>query len=205
MSTNPYLATAQTPAAGNLPPKTSSLAIASLVSGIISILGCLFITGIPAIICGHIAKRRIKKSSSKLTGKGLATAGLIMGYLSLLFSLLAAVSISQLIKQEDIMNAVKDSFNAQILHQSFLAYESTHGAYPEKISDLEGYDETADQKWTYFPGQTSASNANNILIASSEYKNGTVFTLKIDGSNQIVSTADYQAIAAAQSADTTIE
>jgi DNA-directed RNA polymerase subunit RPC12/RpoP len=59
------------------PSRTSGLAIASLVCSASSI-----VTGVgwlPGIICGHLAKARIRRDSS-LRGKGLATAGLVIGY-----------------------------------------------------------------------------------------------------------------------------
>ena len=59
------------------PARTSGLAIASLVFSLIGPLGC-----IPAIICGHIALRMIEKGSA-LRGRGLALAGLIIGYIVL--------------------------------------------------------------------------------------------------------------------------
>jgi hypothetical protein len=61
-------------------PRTSRLAIASLVCSLASLVTC--IGWIPGIICGHLAKSRIRRDSS-LKGKGLATAGLIIGYLIL--------------------------------------------------------------------------------------------------------------------------
>lgn len=73
----------------NVPPlpvtaqKKSALAITSLVLGILSIPCCSFITGVPAIICGHIARGKIKRDPS-LSGDGLALGGLILGYISLL-------------------------------------------------------------------------------------------------------------------------
>jgi hypothetical protein len=58
--------------------KTSGLAIASLVCSLSSFITC--IGWLPGIICGHLAKSRIRRNSS-LKGNGLATAGLIIGYL----------------------------------------------------------------------------------------------------------------------------
>lgn len=58
------------------PQKTSGLAIASLV---LSLLGCFGITALAGIICGHMARSRIRKDPS-LGGGGLALAGLIIGY-----------------------------------------------------------------------------------------------------------------------------
>ncbi len=59
------------------PARTSGLAIASLVLSLVIPIGC-----IPAIICGHIALRKIEKNAM-IQGRGLALAGLIIGYVVL--------------------------------------------------------------------------------------------------------------------------
>lgn len=64
--------------------KNSGLAIASLVLGILSLACCSIITGLPAVVCGHIARAKIKRDPG-LSGSGLALAGLILGYLSVVF------------------------------------------------------------------------------------------------------------------------
>lgn len=64
-------------------PKTSGLAIWSLVLGILSLLCFTIFAGIPGVICGHKALSKIKRSSGALTGQGLAIAGLITGYLGI--------------------------------------------------------------------------------------------------------------------------
>jgi hypothetical protein len=61
--------------------RTSRLAIASLVCSLSSLITC--IGWLPGIICGYMAKSRIRRDSS-LKGKGLATAGLTIGYLILM-------------------------------------------------------------------------------------------------------------------------
>ena len=68
--------------------KTSGLAIASLVCGLVPCLG-----GLPAVICGHIGLSHINRGRAA-KGKGLATAGLILGYLSIALSLAALVQFS---------------------------------------------------------------------------------------------------------------
>jgi hypothetical protein len=58
------------------------------------------IGSILAIIFGHIARSEIKKSNGKLTGDGLALAGLILGYLFFILivvGVLAAVAIPKLV------------------------------------------------------------------------------------------------------------
>jgi len=56
------------------PVQTSGLAIAALVFSLIGPFGC-----IPAIICGHLALRKIEKERA-VQGRGLALAGTIIGY-----------------------------------------------------------------------------------------------------------------------------
>lgn len=62
-------------------PPTSGLAITSLVCGILGLIACFIITAIPAVVCGHMAMSQIKNSNGMTSGKGMAIAGLIMGYL----------------------------------------------------------------------------------------------------------------------------
>jgi hypothetical protein len=72
---------AQPAAANSGPPKTSGLAIASLVCSLTFCPGF-----IPGIICGHLARRNFKRDPS-LKGGGMATAGLIIGYFTLAFGI----------------------------------------------------------------------------------------------------------------------
>jgi competence protein ComGC len=96
--------------------KTSTLAIWSLVLGILGIvllLACISpLFAIPAVICGHMAYSRIKRSSGTLTGDGMALAGLITGYISIglsvfLVPLMMAIAIPNFVKARDTaqMNA----------------------------------------------------------------------------------------------------
>jgi len=67
------------PDASNSAKSTSSLATVSLVLGIYSIACLGFITGIPAILLGHMALGRIK-TQPDVSGRGLAAWGLGLGY-----------------------------------------------------------------------------------------------------------------------------
>jgi hypothetical protein len=49
------------------------------VTGIVSIVCCGLVTGVPAVIMGFVSRRRIARSSGMLGGGGLATAGLVLG------------------------------------------------------------------------------------------------------------------------------
>jgi competence protein ComGC len=68
--------------------KTVGQAIASLVLGILSFLMFGLLTAIPAVICGHLAKSKIKSDPETLKGDGQALAGLIMGYIVIGFTVL---------------------------------------------------------------------------------------------------------------------
>jgi hypothetical protein len=68
-----------------LPPRTSGLAVASLVLGIVWLCG---LGSLLATIFGAVALSQISRSRGTLGGKGLAIAGLILGILGLsLFAL----------------------------------------------------------------------------------------------------------------------
>ena len=71
-------------------PPTNGLAIAALVCGVGGfVVGLSFI---PAIICGHLARRQIRQTGEQ--GAGMALAGLILGYVGIaLFIVLIAVFV----------------------------------------------------------------------------------------------------------------
>lgn len=68
-----------------------TLAIVSLVCGILGILCCGLLTGIPAIITGYMAKNNADSNPNQYGGRGLAVAGMIMGGISILFSILGII------------------------------------------------------------------------------------------------------------------
>lgn len=76
---------------GMINAPTSGLAITSLVCGIVSLVTCMVILGIPAVICGHLAMSQIANSPTPVGGRGMALAGLVCGYLSVLMLLCFAV------------------------------------------------------------------------------------------------------------------
>lgn len=73
--------------------KDSSLAIVSLISGILGWLLVPVIGALTAIITGHLANKEIRESNGALTGKGMSTAGLILGYVQLGFLFLAIIAV----------------------------------------------------------------------------------------------------------------
>jgi hypothetical protein len=71
--------------------KTNSLAIVSLVTGIVGWTAMPLIASIAAIVTGHIARRQIRESHGMETGDGLALGGLVLGYLSLVGGIVALI------------------------------------------------------------------------------------------------------------------
>jgi hypothetical protein len=64
-------------------PQTSTLAIVSVIAGVLSWFVFPIIGAIVAVVTGHMAKNEIRQQPGSLSGDGLATAGLILGYLHL--------------------------------------------------------------------------------------------------------------------------
>jgi hypothetical protein len=63
-------------------PQTDDKAVISLVLGILSMVSFSILTGIPAIILGKAARERIRASGGQLAGEGMATAGIVLGWIS---------------------------------------------------------------------------------------------------------------------------
>jgi uncharacterized membrane protein len=72
-------------------PGTNSMAIAAMVLGVAEFFTA-GLTAIPAVICGHIARRQMRMTSQR--GDGLATGGLVLGYMAIIFwTVLIAASL----------------------------------------------------------------------------------------------------------------
>jgi hypothetical protein len=70
------------------PQQTSPLAIVSLVLGILGVPCCtFFLFGIAAVVTGLLARQQIDASQGRLKGNGMAMAGVILGALAIVISL----------------------------------------------------------------------------------------------------------------------
>ena len=111
-------------------PQTSGLAITSMVLGIL-----VFCTGgltsLPAIITGHIAQSRIKRSQGEQGGKGMAIAGLVMGYLGILVFIAALVGMAVAIQGQRITSARMEIIsNMRTMGLELAEFETEYGALP---------------------------------------------------------------------------
>jgi hypothetical protein len=121
-------------------PQTSGKAIGSLICGIINIFP-LFIV---AVILGHLALSDIKKSAGRLTGRGLAIAGLVLGYLGVAFIpfilIIAAIAIPNLLRARLAANEASAAAGVRYMVAAEVNYSQANAAlgYTCNLSDLRG-------------------------------------------------------------------
>jgi hypothetical protein len=70
-------------------PPTSSMALVSLIMGILGWVIMPVIGSLLAVVFGHVALGEIGRSAGRLGGRGMAQAGLILGYSALGISVLS--------------------------------------------------------------------------------------------------------------------
>jgi hypothetical protein len=135
--------------------KTSALAVWSLILGILSLLCFGIFAGIPAIICGHMGRAKIKQSQGKLIGGGMALAGLIMGYIGAVIvsiftiGIVAAIAIPNFIayKQKAFCSITEsEAMNAMAAVSCYFA-DPDHETVPT-MAQL-----ASDPECEYFPGE----------------------------------------------------
>jgi hypothetical protein len=84
---------------------TSNTAVISLIFGILSYVMLPVIGPIVAIIAGHMAKNEIQRSNGQLGGNGMATVGLVLGYVQIVLLLLLACAVMGFIVLAALSNA----------------------------------------------------------------------------------------------------
>jgi hypothetical protein len=80
--------------------RIAPIAICSLVLAILSFACGWLFTAIPAVICGHIAFSKIRKSGGTLGGKNIAIAGLILGYIGLAIGIMGVPLLVSMIQSD---------------------------------------------------------------------------------------------------------
>jgi hypothetical protein len=81
-------------------PRTPAVAIWSLILAVLSFTCGWLFTAIPAVICGHIARTKIRKSGGALGGRGIATGGLILGYIALVLGIMGIPLLVSMIQSD---------------------------------------------------------------------------------------------------------
>lgn len=72
-------------------PKTNTLAVVSLISSILGFTAVPFLGSVVGIITGHMALRQIRATGEN--GSGLAKAGLAIGYIVVVLTILAIIAV----------------------------------------------------------------------------------------------------------------
>jgi Domain of unknown function (DUF4190) len=71
------------PGTGVPVPQNSSKAVVSLVFGVVGFILLPLIAGIVAVVVGYNARKEIRESAGMLSGDGMATAGIILGWVNI--------------------------------------------------------------------------------------------------------------------------
>jgi len=88
------------PATSQTVPHPPAVAIWSLILAVLSFTCGWLFTAIPAIICGHVARSKIRKSGGALGGRGIATTGLILGYIALVLGIMGIPLLVSMIQSD---------------------------------------------------------------------------------------------------------
>lgn len=164
-------------------PQTSGLAIASLVLGILSFLfACL--TALPAVVCGHLALGKIRRSDGSLSGSGMAITGLVIGYIFIaiipVVAVLAALAAPGLFNIQDRAHQAQSINNTRQVIISLKMYAADHGGkYPatldeliktapedEKLLDYPQFTDWSPEKGYEYAGGSDAEPGQKVILMS---------------------------------------
>lgn len=159
----PRVATPSSP----IPPitsggKTSGLAIASLVLGILGFFSC-GLTALVGLILGIVALGQVKKSNGTLTGQGIALAGTIISAIFLLFMvpLGAAIFLPALAKAKARAQSVKCMNNIHRLDIAIQSYAADHeGQLPYATNWCDAIQPTVPSPVFKCPGTDSSDRCD---------------------------------------------
>ena len=152
------------------PTETSGKAIASLICGICFLI---FPAAVAAIILGHLSLSDINKSAGRLTGRGIATTGLVLGYFGVLglipfILIIAAIAIPNLIRARIVANETSAQASLRVIDTAALSYSERYSnGFPPSLLAMDGVD----------AGAPSCDHAQLIdSVLASGQKSGYVFT-----------------------------
>ena len=124
-------------AGGSNPTKTSGKAIASLVLGISS-FACTCFTGIIGLILGIMALGQINKSQGRVSGKGLAIAGIATSSLGMLMTiLLIGLLLPAVQATREAARRTQSSNNLRQIALGMLTFESAYMRFPTRAEPTE--------------------------------------------------------------------
>lgn len=164
-------------------PPTSGKAIGSLICGIF----IFFLpASIAAVVLGHLSLSEIRKSAGRLKGQGLATAGLILGYMGIAFIpfilIIAAIAIPNLLRARMAANEASAVGTLRTYNVAIVTYAAQCAQ--------KGYPISAEQLG---PGTGDCDHAglvDGILASQRPIKSGYIFEYHVgatDAEGRVVS------------------
>jgi len=137
----PYPAAPSAPRSYEPAPKTESFAVAALVLGLLGFV-TTFLTAIPAIIFGFLARGRIKRTGN--SGGGMALAGIILGFVEVGIAILGIVIAVALIVTGSAVVSSVGGINGAAARATAIAIgadvsscQSRTGSYPSDQSTFD--------------------------------------------------------------------
>lgn len=85
-----------------------------MILGIAGTLLCCLFAGVPAIILGSIARKEIDASSGLQEGRGMATAGIVLGIVGIVFSVLAMVFFGFVVTSSEFQEGWREGYEEGI-------------------------------------------------------------------------------------------
>jgi len=121
------------------PTKTSTKAVISLILGLFIFF---FPFSLVAVILGHLSLSEIRKSAGRITGNGLAVAGLVLGYIGIaaipILLIVAAIAIPNLLRARMAANESSAVEKVRTITTAEISYISLHpeSGYACSLSEL---------------------------------------------------------------------
>jgi hypothetical protein len=142
------------------------------------------LTAIPAVICGHIALGKIKRSAGHQTGGGLAMGGLICGYIGFLViigvAMLAGLTAPLIIRQRKKADHTEAVNNARQIGIALFEFETEYGSTPnESTADV-----VAKNTDTVKETGTSSNALFRQLVRSGIGQSETIFYAKMPSTHR---------------------
>jgi len=122
------------------PTETSGKAIGSLICGL---LFFIFPIALLAIVLGHLSLADIRKAAGRITGRGMAIAGLALGYTGVAIIpvtlIIAAIAIPNLLRARMAANEAVAVDSLRTINTAAITYENAYSnGFPPSIDALGG-------------------------------------------------------------------
>lgn len=186
--------------------QTAGVATASLILGILGLVCIGPVAAIPAVICGHMARKKIRNSQGALQGDGMALAGLIMGYVGIVVAIVGILIATMAIAIPSFVNAREEAMQVEsqasmctvtlrTLESAAKMYQADMNTYPDSLQDLierpKGEDDS-DWNGPYIDSKQKLVDpwGNEFMYVYPGMQNPDGFDLKSFGPDQIESQDD---------------